>query len=144
MSIFRRRQFLVEKRLQSKVAWQATGFLLFNSIIMGLAIFFTTYMILAEKITNVYPSSQVTLIFRNVYMALVGVILLFLPLMYYASIVFSHRVAGPLPKIHQALRQIGNGNYEINLILRKNDILKDLATTINQMARHLKEREAKK
>ncbi len=38
---------------------------------------------------------------------------------------------------------MGEGNFNVNLVLRQHDELKELATAINETAAKLKEREAK-
>ena len=77
------------------------------------------------------------------YLAFGLVLSMITPVIFYVALVFSHRIAGPLPKIYQTLRNIGNGQYEERLVLRKKDELKELADVINEMAAKLKERQTK-
>jgi nitrate/nitrite-specific signal transduction histidine kinase len=67
-----------------------------------------------------------------------------LPMIFYGAVLFSHRIAGPLPKIYQVLREIGAGNFNVKITLRKSDELKELADAVNQMSSQLKERESKR
>ncbi len=141
---FRRKQYFVEHGLQLRFARFVILFVFLSSFATGLTIFFTTFMMLGERLASVYPQGRLVEIFRSVYFAAFVDMIVILPLIFYGSILFSHRIAGPLPKIYNTLREIGRGNFEVNLVLRKRDELVDLASTINEMAKNLKEREAKK
>ena len=141
---FRRKQYLVDRGIQLRFARFVIAFVFLASILTGLTIFFTTFMMLGEKLAAVYPQGRLMEIFRSVYLAFFIDMIVLAPVIFAGSIMFSHRIAGPLPKIYQVLRDIGNGNFDHHLVLRKNDELKELANTINEMTMNLKNREAKK
>ncbi len=143
-SSFRRKKYFVDRGLQLRFARMVIFFAFGSSVVTGLVIFYTTFMLLGERLANVYPQGRLVEIFRSVHIAFLVSMLLVAPFIFYGAIVFSHRIAGPLPKIYEALRQIGNGNFDTHLILRKRDELRELANTINGMVISLKEREAKK
>lgn len=141
---FRRKKYFVNRGLQLRFARFVIIFVFASSLITGVVIFGTTFMLLSEKLANVYPQGRLIEIFRSSYAAFFISMLLIMPFIFYGAIVFSHRIAGPLPKIYEALRQVGQGNFNINLILRKRDELRELANEINEMAKSLRERETKK
>ena len=143
-STFRRKKYLVERGILLRFARFVIAFVFLASILTGLTIFFTTFMMLGERLAAVYPQGRLVEIFRSVYVAFFIDMLLLAPIIFIGSIIFSHRIAGPLPKIYQTLKHIGHGNFDQHLVLRKHDELKELATTINEMASNLKNREAKK
>ena len=97
---------------------------------------------LGEKLAAVYPQGRLIEIFSRVYLAFFIDMLVLAPIIFVGSIIFSHRVAGPLPKIYRALREIGDGNFDQHLVLRKHDELKELTLAINAMVENLKKREA--
>ena len=103
-----------------------------------------TFLLMGERLASVYPQGRLVPIFQSVYATSFLSLLAVLPLIFYGSIVFSHRVAGPLPKIYRLLKDIGQGDFDQKLILRKNDELKELADAINEMTTNLKNREARK
>ena len=138
---YRRTQIIVEKGLQFRFARFVILFVFVSSIITGVTIFYTTFMMLGERLADVYPQGRLVSIFRNVHLLSLADMLVILPLIFYGSIVFSHRVAGPLPKIYNALREIGQGNFDIHLTLRKHDELVELVDNINEMAKNLKSRQ---
>ncbi len=141
---FRRKKIFVEKGLQLRFARFVILFVLISCLVTGLLVFYTTFMMLGQRLADVYPPGRLVSIFRTVHLLFVANILIMLPIIFYGSIVFSHRIAGPLPKIYRILREIGQGNFDTKIVLRQHDELKDLAEEINQMALHLKEREIKK
>ena len=140
----RRKKYFIEKGLQLRFARFVILFVLTSSIVTGLTIFFTTYTMLGERLADVYPQGRLLAISRSVYTALTLNVLVLLPLIFWGSIIFSHRIAGPLPKIYQALKTIGEGHFDVALTLRKHDELKGLAEAINEMAKRLKAMESQK
>lgn len=141
---FRRKKYLVDRSLQFRFARFVMTFVFIACLLTGLTIFYTTFLLLGERLAQVYPQGRLVSIFRTVHIAFFVNLVVILPFIFWGSIKFSHRVAGPLPKIYQALRNIGAGNFDVKLVLRKNDELRGLADVINEMARNLKEREARK
>ena len=143
-SKFRRKQFIVEKGLQFRFTRFVTFFVFLSCIATALVIFYSTFMILGGKLADVYPQARLVAIFKSVYLAFFGCMVILLPIIFWGSILFSHRIAGPLPKIYRALKDIAKGSFDVHLVLRERDELKDQADAINEMARELKERELKK
>lgn len=141
---FRRTRYFIERGIQLRFARFVILFVFISSLVTGLTVFYTTFTMLGERLASVYPQGRLVEIFRSAHIALLLELALILPFIFYFSIVFSHRVAGPLPKIYRTLRQIGQGDFNVNLVLRKKDELKELAEVINKMAKDLKERESKK
>lgn len=135
-----RRQVVVEKKLQLRFARFVILLTGGAALLTGLAAFYVTYFILGERLSLVYPQSDLIPIFRIVHVGLIAVLLGISPFIFYISLVFSHRIAGPLPKIYRTLRAIGEGQYDQKLVLRKKDELLELADVINEMAAKLKER----
>jgi len=56
------------------------------------------------------------------------------------GIFFSHRIAGPLFKIQRTLNEVKDGRYPGLIKLRKDDLLKGFAETVNEMIISLKDR----
>jgi methyl-accepting chemotaxis protein len=141
---FRRKKVLVDRGLQFRFAKFVILFVFIACLLTGVTIFYTTFLLLGERLEQVYPQGRLVDIFRGVHIAFFVNFVVILPFIFYGSIVFSHRVAGPLQKIYQGLSSIGEGNFDVRLVLRKNDELRDLADAVNQMAKNLKDRESKK
>lgn len=140
----RRKQYFTERGMQLRFARFVILFVLVSSLLTALTIFYTTFLMLGDRLAQVYPQGRLVEIFRSVHVAFIVNLLAILPAIFLGSILFSHRVAGPLPKIYQALRAIGQGDFETKLVLRKHDELKDLVEAVNAMSAALKKREALK
>src|SRR3989338_7773742 len=115
---FRRSQVLVDRGLQIRFTKVVLLFVFISSILTGLAIFYTTFMMLCERLADVYPQGRLVAIFRSAHIAFFVCMILILPVITYVTILFSHRIAGPLPKIYEALRGIGHGRFDGNGIGR--------------------------
>lgn len=140
---FHRSQYLVDRGLQIRFTKFVLLFVFITSILTGLTIFYTTFTMLGERLAEVYPQGRLVTVFRSVHIAFFICMMLILPAVFYVTILFSHRIAGPLPKIYEVLRGIGRGEFEFCLTLRKRDELKELVEVINEMAKNLKERESR-
>ena len=138
---YQRRQYFIVPGLQLRFARFVIVFVFISSILTAVTVFYTTFLMLGDKLADVYPQGRLTPIFKSVHMAFLLNVLILLPVIFCFSIIFSHRIAGPLPKIYEALRQIGRGDFRVNLVLRERDELKDLAQEINQMAKNLDDRD---
>jgi methyl-accepting chemotaxis protein len=60
-------------------------------------------------------------------------ILILIGLLVIHNIIISHRIAGPLFRIRNELKQIGDGNLFVQVKLRKNDYLDKEADSVNRM-----------
>lgn len=142
MPIIRKKYFIMHG-LQLRFARFVILLAFISALLMGGAIFLTTFMLMGEKLANVYPQARLVVIFQGVYFWATMCVLAFSPFIFWGSIVFSHRIAGPMPKIYQALDAIGEGSFDVKLILRKTDELRELSDHINAMAAKLQKREQK-
>ena len=141
---FKRTQVIVEKKFQFRFAKFVILFAIGTALFTSVTVFFTTFSLMGDKLADVYPQGRLVEIFRNVYLAFAVNLIVVAPAIFYISILFSHRIVGPLPKIYETLRRVGQGNYDQHLVLRKDDELKELADVINSMIDTLKEKDQKK
>lgn len=141
MAFLQRKKVLTEKGLQFRFSWFVIRFVLGAAALTGLVMFYTTFAILGERLAQVYPQGRLEVIFRSVYAAVILNLILIVPMIFWFSLRFSHRIAGPLPKIYRAIRQLGEGDFEVHVLLRKKDELQELAQVINQTAQKLKARQ---
>ena len=139
----RRKKVITDRGLQMRFARFVLFYMTLCCFITASIVFYATFTVLSEKLVGIYPQHRLPEIFSRAYWAFFVGFLMVMPVLFYGAILFSHRIAGPLPKIYQALQDIGKGNFDVKLYLRKNDELRELAENINQMAAKLKEREPK-
>lgn len=135
---FKRTQIIVAKDFQYRFARFVMLFVFGTALVTATTVFFTTFSMLGDKLAQVYPQGRLLVIFRNVYAAFGINLVILAPLVFYMSILFSHRIVGPLPKIYEALRRVGQGDLNQKVVLRKNDELRDLAQAVNDMIEGLK------
>ncbi len=141
MGLFsRRKKVFVDRSLQLRFARFMLLFMFMSCAITACIVFYFTFAALSDKLVGIYPQGRLIEIFRSAYLAFGLGLLLVTPIIFYGAVIFSHRIAGPLPKIYRVLRSIGDGQWDQKLVLRKNDELKELADAINDMAAKLKER----
>jgi len=62
------------------------------------------------------------------------------PFVVWMGVILTHKVAGPLVRIHAGLAQMTHGNYNVHINLRKGDSLTDLADAVNNLAGSLRSR----
>ena len=141
---WRRKQVVVERGLQMRFARYVVFYMSLCCLITATVVFYATFTLLAEKLAGIYPQHRLPEIFGRAYLVFFISLLAVMPVLFYSAIVFSHRIAGPLPKIYQTLDDIGRGNFGVRLTLRQHDELRELAEHINRMAEKLKERETPK
>ena len=140
MAVFRRKKIFVERGLQLRFARFVLMYMFACSVITATIVFFATVAVLGEKLASIYPQNRLPEIFGRVYVTFFLSLVVSAPLLFYGALLFSHRIAGPLPKIYKALDDIGNGNFNVKLTLRKGDELMELVDHINRMAAQLKGR----
>ena len=140
MGVFRRKTIFVERGIQLRFVRFVLMYMLICSVVTAAIVFFSISAVLGEKLAGIYPQSRLTEIFGRVYVTFFICLLVMAPLLFYGALVFSHRIAGPLPKIYKALEDIGNGDFNVRLTLRKKDELGELADHINRMAERLKQK----
>jgi nitrogen fixation/metabolism regulation signal transduction histidine kinase len=75
--------------------------------------------------------------------ALVGGLTAMVILIGMLGIYFTHKVAGPIYKMTQLLRQVGDGRLTFTGKLRKGDELQDFFATFLKMVAQLRDRQAK-
>ena len=144
MNAWRRKKIFVERGLQLRFARFMIAYNVVCCMIIAAIVFYTTSAFLGEKIADIYPQSRLPEIFNRAYLTFFLCLLSSIPILFYGALLFSHRIAGPLPKIYQALDDIGKGDYNVLLSLRKSDELRELADHVNQMAASLKARQGSK
>ncbi len=60
------------------------------------------------------------------------------------TLLLSHRMAGPAYRINNSIRRALDGDYQFQIVLRKNDFLHDVADNMNILLQQLAHRERKR
>jgi sensor histidine kinase YesM len=136
---------MINPRLQREYA----VFIIFISAlfaaIIGVTIWYTVNHVLVAEYS---PEGQQRhlIVFEQVYqllfMRLVGVFLMGIILTYGLSIWYMHRVAGPIYRTHQILKQIVSGQLPPRLVeFRKNDYFKEILPDLNRVIELLRKQQ---
>ncbi len=55
------------------------------------------------------------------------------------TLIISHRIAGPLYRLEKDINEVKNGNLNIEIRVRKDDEFQDLAKSLNQMIKSIRD-----
>ena len=138
--LFRRRRYLVERKFQLRFAGMILLFMFAVALFCSLTIYYNTWMLLGEKLANVYPQGRLAGILKQANFVLFKRLLLITPLVGILAIVLSHRIAGPIFRIKKTLDEVIKGDYGKRLYLRNTDELKDVAESINSLVELLEKK----
>jgi methyl-accepting chemotaxis protein len=137
MALFKRRQYFIDKQLQTKYI-VLTILLLAIYTLLFVAILFLPYAI---PLSFDYPVEEQTkaarmllTLHKSIWPALGTVILI----MGAVSIFITHKIAGPVYRFKKVLAEVSAGNLDISIKLRKRDDLKDLAEEMNGLIAELR------
>lgn len=144
---YARKRYLVLKGFQLKYVGSILLFMFAIALLSGYTVYYTTWILLGERLAGVYPQGRLVYILQRANIVLLLRILFITPLVALIGLMLSHRIAGPMYRIERFLREIPEGNYSQRIYLRKRDSLKPLADGINNMLTQLenqrdKERQA--
>jgi HAMP domain-containing protein len=126
---YKRRSHLVKKPLQYRFVFWVVGTVLIAAFVVFLDVFISIHrhaiqMGLMIQVGDLYkPGDPLTILKLFIYVA--GVI--------YASIVLSHRVAGPIYRFERSAEEVAGGNLTHKVFLRRQDELVDFRDTFNIM-----------
>jgi len=133
----KRRNLLVSKKFQFKYIGLILSFVFLAALMTGYTIYFTTWVMLGKRLAAVYPQKYLIDIVTKVNLALLLRLLFLCPLVILVGLILSNRIAGPIYRIKKFLGRVSDGDYDIVLSLRKNDELKDLEESVNNLVNKL-------
>jgi len=133
----RRRRYIVKKEFQLRYVGLILAIVLVSALISGYTIYYNSWVLLGDKLANVYPQGRLVHMLRSVTgklalnMALVAILCAGI------GVIASHRIAGPIDKMKRFIDDVAKGDYSRRLRLRKKDELKDLAESLNRLVDRL-------
>jgi signal transduction histidine kinase len=133
----RRRQYVVDKDFQfSLLSTWLIMTLAFIAIV--LLVLFWAFNTLSYQ--GLIPEQNVDAV-KQILVWNVVVVVLLLSFFGAYMLVVSNRIAGPAYRIKQSLRQMRDGDFQFDVILRENDYLLDVAEEMNATIAFLRQRE---
>lgn len=124
-----RHHYLIKKRMQLGLTFR----FLFFTIVFSLFIGFEVYITIWPVVSEVIPKDLMNLVKYQIFFRL---LLFAFPVIFVivaSSIVFSHRIAGPIYRFEQTLDKLIKGEDTEYIQLRKGDELKGLAVRLNEL-----------
>jgi len=141
------RNFLINPHLQRQYALYVTGLMLFFAILIGFTVWLTVKGVLVAEYSPLGQERHLV-VFDEIYKQLtVRVSILFAAaviITYITSIWFMHRVAGPIYRTHQVLKQIIKGEIPPRMVeFRKNDYFKEILPDLNRVVEIVRKQKQK-
>jgi methyl-accepting chemotaxis protein len=138
----KRRQYFVQKDFQFKFILKFCMVLLTGIIIsIGLLFLFSK-----NTLTSSFEQSRLVIentasaILPSVFLSHLIALVLIILLTIVITLLVSHKLAGPLFRFQKVLREIGEGNLTQSIKLRKNDQVKAIADSLDQMRVNLQKK----
>ncbi len=135
---YRRRQYLVNRTIQLPFV----RVMLLMLLIMGVASLASVYVTLWAVLRTFELLSDPTTVslFTTIGLTVTLELLIVAPFVVLVGILLTHRVAGPLVRVKAALEQMTQGNYQVDIRLRKGDLIGEVADHVNRLAASLRQR----
>jgi len=130
-----RGKYLIKKRMQLGLTFR----FLFLIIIFSLFIGFEVYITIWPAVSEAIPQDLLDLVMDQIFFRMICFIFPVLFVITAFSIVFSHRIAGPIYHLEKSLDRLIRGDDVETIRLRKSDALKELAEKINSLVLMVKQ-----
>lgn len=96
-------------------------------------------MLVATTNVNLSAVEQVNFFYKLIGM-IAAIVVVMTGINFIITLLFSHRIAGPVYRIRQSMEQVGNGDLSLLIQLRSNDELHELKDTFNDMVSNLRDK----
>lgn len=125
----RRVNFLVKTGLQLGLTLRFLFLIVFFAIFVGFEVFVSIWPVVSEAI----PGDLMHLVRNQIFFRLICFAIPVVFVIAACSIVFTHRIAGPLSRLEETLKRLVKGEDVEHIHIRKTDELKELASRINDL-----------
>ncbi len=129
-----RHHYLIKKRMQLGLTFR----FFFLTILFALFIAFEVYITIWPVVSGLIPKDLMDLVKYQIFFRLLFFAFPVIFVIAAFSIVFSHRIAGPVYRFEQTLDKLIQGQDTEYIHLRKGDELNGLAEKLNELIRIIK------
>ncbi|MGA1824599.1 MAG: hypothetical protein ACMUIP_08020 [bacterium] len=138
----KRRNYLIKKIFQTKFIVLFLCLILAGSVISGTIFYLKTNVELGEEYGKAHSKLKATgeIIQPNLYVSFGIGILLMAVAAILLTLLFSHRVAGPLYRFEESAMEISRGNLFVNTKIRGSDQTQELSEAFTVMTEQLREK----
>ena len=142
MSVRGRKTVLIKKRFQFRLMAKFVLLVLAGSLISGTMLYFMASRDLVNSYFSAHQAIRGTrdILLPSIILSGAVSAVLIAAATAYVTLYVSHRIAGPLYKVEQLLRRIGEGDLTVECRFRKNDELAGLGEALNEMTAGLREK----
>jgi signal transduction histidine kinase len=130
----RRKNVLTNKGLQFRIARHFLLLIILFSLFVGFEVFVSIWQVVSDTI----PDNSAALVRNKILFRMVVFAIPVACVIVACSIVLTHHIAGPLYRLEKKLQKLAKGEDVDYIQIRKNDELKGLTSTINDLIRSLK------
>ncbi len=135
---FLRTNFLIQRSLQLKYTALVLFTILAVSGVIVWTVYFTHWTLLTDQVLNgTSPKILLGEIFHKVNTLLLWELPVVLLIAAFASIIVSHKIAGPVYRMEKIAKEVAKGDLSFFIRLRKNDELKNLAAAFNSVIENM-------
>lgn len=138
MAKFKRRQYLVDKKLQLKYVVLTIILLLLYSFLFA-AILFIPHILGLSSGNTLEEQTRAARTLLNLHASVWPALGFVIVILSGISIFITHKVAGPVYRFRKVLAEVADGNLDISIQLRKRDDLHDLAEDMNKVIGELRD-----
>lgn len=137
MVTYKRRKYLIDRRLQAKYALLTILLLLVYTFLFAAILFIPQILGLVASNT-IDEQAKAARMLLNLHQSVWPSLGLVAVILSTTSIFVTHKIAGPVYRFRKVLSEVSAGNLEISIKLRKRDDLKDLAEDLNNVINELR------
>jgi signal transduction histidine kinase len=132
----RRKNVLTKKGLQLRLTRNFLLLMVLFALFVGFEVFVSIWQVVSDTI----PVNSVGLVRKQILFRMIVFAIPVACVIVAFSIVLTHRIAGPLYRLEKKLHKLSKGEDVDYIRIRKNDELKGLTSTINDLIRSLKDK----
>lgn len=136
----RRRQWMVNRPFQMRFIVGGLLIAIATALLVLAGVYLALWLTL--QIFELHREAVTVQLFKNVALFVSLGVVIVAPVaiwgLWKMALISTHQVAGPLVRIMGALKQMRGGDFNVQLRLRKGDVLDELAEAVNQLAEALR------
>ncbi len=139
-SVKQRSRYFIQGAFQLKIILRFIVILILGGIILGVELYFLASNDLEIKLYQAHLRiiNTMDILLPIIIITSISVFILLSIITVYTVLYLSHKIAGPLYKFEKITDEIGHGNLNVNVKLRKKDELLPLQTAFENMIENLK------
>jgi len=129
----RRRKMWVDRKIQMRYMRTIVTLLVFFAVALGISNYVIAGFVLRVSQLGQYAEARFYQVYNRIVYLIILEVVVFIIISAVISIFTSHRFAGPVSRIREAMKEVKSGNLSYRIRVRKGDDLTDVVDEFNQM-----------